>query len=182
MKDYLIAERYANALAAALDKEADQDRIAQALAGFAGVLDAHRDLRAVLANPVLDIAQRARVLQAVIERLDLPAVVGRLAHLLLRRGRVALAPDVATVFADATDAALGRVKAEVLAAQPLNAAQRQRIEDALSSFTAKTVFARYKEAPELLGGVLARLDGFMIDGSLRAQLARMKEALLAEET
>ena len=182
MMNHLIAERYAKGLMAAIADVTQLDEASAALADLATLLEAEHDLRSVLANPVLDVRARANVLDEVLTRGGVPEAVGRLGHVLLRRGRIALLPDVAKVFADLTDDALGRATASVVTAKPLDAAQRARIEESLATFSGKTVRMACEESPGLIGGAVARIEGFVIDGSLRTQLEQMKEALLAEET
>ncbi|HIJ74130.1 MAG TPA: ATP synthase F1 subunit delta [Candidatus Hydrogenedentes bacterium] len=177
-----IAERYAKGLLAAIGEVARLDEAAAALSSLAALFDAEHDLRSILANPVLDIRAQARVLDEVLAQGGLPEAVGRLAHVLLRRGRITLLPEVARVFADLTDDALGRARASVVTAKPLDEAQRAQIEESLATFSGKTVRMTCEEDADLIGGAVARIDGFVIDGSVRAQLERMKKALLAEET
>jgi F-type H+-transporting ATPase subunit delta len=49
---------------------------------------------------------------------------------------------------------------------------------ALQRRTGKTVVLSEREDPELLGGVVANVGGFMYDGSLRASLGQLKESML----
>jgi len=65
---------------------------------------------------------------------------------------------------------------------PLTDSQQARLRGALDTFSGKTVTMECAVDREILGGVVARIGGTVIDGSLRTRLERIKKALLAEET
>jgi len=182
MKNYLIAERYAKALSNSIPDAAQLDAAMTALQRVRDLYVAEHDLRITLANPAIDVKKRAAVLADVLRAEAIAPVVARLAEVLLRRGRIAILPDVATVFATQVDKRLNRVTAAVRTAVPLTDDQRARLQAALARFSGKTVHLACDVDRTILGGVVARMGGQVLDGSLRTRLERMKTALLAKET
>ena len=182
MKNYLIAERYAMGLNAAITEDASLEAVLKAMQRLSAIYVTEHDFRSALANPAIDVERRAGVLSEVLQREGMPAPVVRLAEVLLRRGRVALVPDVAAVFAMIVDRRLGRVATQVTTAVPLADDQRRRLTDTLEAFSGKTVRVEWDVDEAIVGGVVARIGGALIDGSLQTRLERMKQALLAEET
>ena len=181
MKEYLIAQRYASGLNAAIADESKLEMVLASLREFAELYEAHHDMRTVLANPTISIDIRRRTLDEVLAKLASPPELARFARVLLNRGRVALLPTVADVFASLTDERLNRVEAHVTSSMPLDATQQQKITDSLTTFSGKKVRTTSEVDPDILGGVIARIGSTVIDGSLRARLEQLENALLSEE-
>src|SRR5205085_472068 len=57
--------------------------------------------------------------------------------------------------------------------------QKKQIESKVAAVTGKTVRATYREDRELLGGVIVKVGSTIYDGSVRGQLERLKEQLIA---
>ncbi|MFP4500573.1 MAG: ATP synthase F1 subunit delta [Candidatus Hydrogenedentota bacterium] len=181
MKNYLLAYRYANALAQSIEDDADLEPADAALTAAAAVYRDNPELNSALTTPSIDVEERVRVLLDVLTE-EHPYLVRRLAEVLLRRGRISLLGDVAAVFSSLVDRRLERLTADVRAAHDLSEEQCARLEQALSKFIGKTVRLELATDSELLGGVVARLEGILVDGSLRNRLERLRAALLAEES
>ena len=181
MKDYVAAQRYARGFSAAVP---DTDRLAQAVDQLTDLADVFREsteFRQCLLNDAIDEDVRANVLSGVLDRLGAGDEVRRLVRLLLERDREPLMPDIADELRKVLDARLNRAPAQVRSAQPLGPDEQARVTQALSTYTGKMVHAEFGVDPELIGGVVAELEGTVVDGSLRAQLERLKRELIAEE-
>lgn len=181
MKNYLIANRYARGLDRALPEEANRDEAAASLRELGKLYAAQHDLRSVLSNPAIPADQRAAVLESVLEREGAPRHVRELLHTMLRRGRISILPDVAELYSALADAHLGRAGAAITTASELSPDQAEQLRLALERFTGKSVRADFSVNPRLLGGVVTRIEGKIIDGSLRARIRRLKQSLLPEE-
>ena len=72
------------------------------------------------------------------------------------------------------------VPVEVISADPLSEVDVERLEGMLSSFLDKEVRLDSRLDPSLIGGVVVRFGDHLIDGSLRGQLARLRERFVAE--
>ncbi len=75
------------------------------------------------------------------------------------------------------DERLGIVRAQVETAFELSAAQKEKIEAVLSEFSGKHAQADFKVNPQLLGGLRARLEDTLIDGSLQGKFKKLEEEL-----
>jgi F-type H+-transporting ATPase subunit delta len=181
MKNYRIAERYARGLSRVIEDDATLESALQALEDFSEVLRQSHDLRSVLLNPAFDTGQRSAVLADVLARLEVGPPVANLLAVLLRRGRMAMLEDVATVFGTLADERLNRVLARVTTPQPLDDAERARTRAALERWSGKTVRLRCRVDQEVLGGMVARIGSTVIDGTLRSRLTQLRTALLADE-
>jgi F-type H+-transporting ATPase subunit delta len=181
MSERLIAERYANALDRSIDTNADAEQAVQALHDFADMYESHDELRNMLLSPSIPKSRRLDLLKAVLWECKFDPRVERLIEVAFDRGRISVTPLIAEAFAGHTDARLGRARAHITSAAPLSAEQHARIEQTLRNFSGKEIISTTNTDASLLGGVVARVNGTVIDGSLRARLEHLKQALLAEE-
>ena len=181
MKDYLIAERYARGLASTVQEDAKMTHITQSLAELTELYLHNREFHSILSNPSIRTQTRIEVLDAIIEAGNLELAVGQLAKVLLRRGRIAVLPDIYEVFVTLTDERLNQIQATVTTATTMQPPQEDAIASALNRHSGKDVRMKCNVDPEILGGVVARIGSTIIDGSVRTQLDQLKNALLAEE-
>ena len=69
------------------------------------------------------------------------------------------------------------MKARVIAAAPLDDAQRARLERAHAARTGRNVELEISVDPALIGGAVATIGNVVFDGSLRTQLSQLRETL-----
>ncbi len=181
MKHYLIAERYARGLDRALEQGADREAVLASLRTISDHYLSSLDLRNVLSNPAISADERAGLLREILRREDAPPFVVSLLESLLRRGRITVLPAVAELFAAMTDERMNRAGAVVTTATSLTEDQQNKLRAALEAYSGTKVRADFRVNPDLLGGVIARIKGKVIDGSLRARIERLKQSLLPEE-
>jgi hypothetical protein len=79
--------------------------------------------------------------------------------LLLERGRIAMLPAVARAYEEMCDDKLGRVRARVSSAKPLDLASETEIRKALERRTGKKVLMTTVVDPTLIGGVVTHVAG-----------------------
>lgn len=181
MKNYLLADRYARSLSSAIENDADLDSIAATLHDIVTLFTDNRELHSVLANPAVAVDKRVAILNAILEREGTLPLLGKLLEALVRRGRVALLPDVAELFAQKSDLRHGRTGAHVISAVALSEAQSKNITASLEKYSGMHVRIEHTVDPEILGGIVAHIGGKVIDGSVRTRIERIKQSLLPEE-
>ena len=70
------------------------------------------------------------------------------------------------------------VRAEVTTIVALAPERTQAIQQALARVTGRTVRLTTRVDPAILGGMIARIDSTVYDGSVTRQLAKMRERLV----
>jgi F-type H+-transporting ATPase subunit delta len=93
------------------------------------------------------------------------------------RNRLASLGDVVGAFGELADQELGRLRAKVTSAVPLDDASVAAIAERLSTTTKKQVIVERAVDPAILGGVVAQVGSLVYDGSLRTQLEDLRTAL-----
>lgn len=181
MKNYLVAERYARGLDRALEQGGGHEAALASLRILAGHYESSHDLRNVLSNPAISADQRVGLLAEILRREEAQPLIASLLEAMLRRGRITVLPAVAELFATMTDERMNRAGATVTTAIDLSEEQQEKLRAALEAYSGTKVRADFRVNPEVLGGVIARIQGKVIDGSLRARIQRLKQSLLPEE-
>lgn len=173
-----VARRYAKAIFAIGVEKGIFELIGRQLSELAELWNGSEELRQTLENPVFKLSQKRDVLQGLMPRVAPARQVQSLALLLLERGRIASLPVIARAYEEMCDEKLGRVRARVVSAKPLDIASEAEIRKALEKRTGKKVLMTTAVDPSLIGGVVAHVAGLVIDGSVVARLATLKNHLL----
>ena len=173
-----VARRYAKAIFAIGVDKGLFELVGRQLGELAGLWTESPELRQTLENPVFKLAQKREVLQALLPRIAPARPVQSLALLLLERGRIALLPAIARAYQEMSDEKLGRVRAEVRSAHPLDIASETAIRKAIERRTGKKVVMTTRLDPSLIGGVVAEVAGTVFDGSVIARFDTLRNRLL----
>ena len=173
-----LSKRYARALVEAVAEPRDLEAAGQDLLAFLQLLRDHRDLRALFANPGVQRRDKEALLNRLTAALGIGSVVVAFLALLLGKGRLGHLEIIARIYQDLVDERLGRVKAVVTAAVPLEADAEERLRQRLEQVVGKRVYLEVQQDPGILGGLIAQIGSLVYDGSLRTQLARLREQLV----
>jgi F-type H+-transporting ATPase subunit delta len=174
-----VARRYAKALLLIGIDDGNFDRIGREVRALAGAIKRSAELAQTLANPIFARSDREKVLRALLDRIGATQSVVNFTRLLLDRERVAAIPDISRELDALIDARAKRVAAKVRSATPLDEQQKKRLVKTLESLSGKTVDMVVEHDPSLLGGVVAQVGDLVYDGSLRTQLERIRQDLIA---
>jgi len=173
-----IARRYAKAIFAIGVEKGNFELLGRQISDLAELWRDSPELRQTLENPVFKLSQKRAVLQGLMPRVAPARQVQSLALLLLERGRIATLPALARAYEEMCDERLGRVRAVVKSAMPLDIASETEIRKALERRTGKKVLMTTAVDPGLIGGVVAQVAGVVLDGSVASRLTTLKNRLL----
>ena len=129
----------------------------------------------VMASPKVGEADKLALITAQLTGAQPEAL--NLARLLLERGRLSIATEMADVFRELALAELGIVIAEVTTATPIDKATETGIKQQLSKLVGKQVEIRTHVDESIIGGIIARIGDQLIDGSVSSQLRRLRTRL-----
>ncbi|MCK9507459.1 MAG: F0F1 ATP synthase subunit delta [Pigmentiphaga sp.] len=139
---------------------------------------AHPDVRRVIAEPKFDNAQRVELFTATLKS-TLPPAGRNFIELLVDNGRLLLLPDIALQFDDLKNKLEGSSDAEIVSAFPLNDSQLAELVAVLEKKFDVTIKPTVRVDAALIGGVRVTVGDQVLDTSVRAQLDRMRDALVA---
>jgi F-type H+-transporting ATPase subunit delta len=124
------------------------------------------------------VERRKALVKEVADALGCIPEVRNFIDILIDRNRLELLDEIIDTYQRYLDQKLGIVRATVTAAAPLDDAQRSTLVAKLQKATGKQVRISVSIDPLLLGGVVARVDSTIYDGSLRQQLHSFREKLV----
>jgi F-type H+-transporting ATPase subunit delta len=172
-----VARRYAKALFSLAVESERVEAWSEALGSLARILSDAPDVAEVLANRVHTREERRAIAQKLVEALKLDREPANMLYLLADRNRLDRTTDVLQAFGDLADAHLGRLRARLSSAVPIDPDALDAMAGKLSDITRATVLLERSIEPELLGGVVAQVGSLVYDGSVRTQLENLKKSL-----
>jgi F-type H+-transporting ATPase subunit delta len=175
-----VAQRYAAALADVAVEHKITDKAKDDLAAFESAFFSSADLRNFVESPAIGENAKQNAIGQICTTMGLSAEVGNFIRLIVRHRRTEMLAEIQVAFRQELNARLGIAEAEVTSAQTLNDQQKNELTRALEKRTGKKIEARFHEDKNLLGGAVVRVGSTVYDGSVREQLARLREQLEAE--
>ena len=129
----------------------------------------------LIESPKLRFNDKARLLS---ERLgDINPLALNLAYLLVARGSFSMVGEIADGYQRLLDNYRGIEQSEVVTAIPLDDEDEKRLEERLGAIVEKKVVIKPEVDSNLIGGVVARIGGKLLDGSTRSQLEALKREM-----
>jgi F-type H+-transporting ATPase subunit delta len=172
-----ISDRYAKAAySCAQEKNAGENVLADLQALVAAMKESEELTRLMKSQTVAE-AQKLAFFDALLAKAD--ASTKDIVAMLVRQKRIGLLPMITESYQQQLDAAQGVTSAEIVTAKPLDAKALKAVEKVLKDETKQAVRLTAKVNPELIGGMVIRMAGRQIDGSVAGQLKRLHQRLSA---
>jgi F-type H+-transporting ATPase subunit delta len=178
----IITNRYARAFAdVVFDQKIDANQVFQQLKIFVGLINDNDALGKVWENPAISAEQKRGLLDALAARVDVFRPVRNFLAVLIDHHRIHQLEEISRAFERELHERLGLTEAEVFSARSLSDQERQALEQQISRLTGRRVIAKYATDSKLLGGAMVKIGSTIYDGSVRGQLHKIKEQLVASE-
>jgi len=174
-----IASRYARALADVVGRTGKYRETREELRAFAAVYRDSGELREVLRTPAVSVADKTRVLEAILARLGTSRTGSNFFRVLLANYRLGLLDDITEAFEKIAIERMGIARVRIASAAPLSPEEQRTLMARFEAVTARRVEAIFEVEPGLLGGVTGRIGSTVFDGSLRGHLDRLREKLIS---
>jgi len=177
-----IARPYANAIFELANAAGELMRWSASL-NIAGQLLADKGLVEYLGRPALGSRKRLEFLTGLFAKAGATVLDGsdregsNFLKLLLENKRIAVLPEIAAHFAVLKAKGENTVDATVTSAAPLGQTQMDKIAGALKKRLGRDVKVTTNVDANLIGGAVIRAGDVVIDGSLRARLEGLANAL-----
>jgi F-type H+-transporting ATPase subunit delta len=170
------ARVYAEALRQAAVEAGRLEQVNADLAGFTESLAENRRVASALFNPQLPREAKERI---VVQMLDEADQLTRNAVLvLIRNGRLPMLLDLQAVFAEMAAEAEQILDVELTTAVALDDEQVSEIERRISSATGVNARLTARVDPQIIGGLVLKARGVLLDASVKRELDNLRRALV----
>ena len=174
MKNPRVARRYAKALMSVAEEQQSVDPVANDLAMMGETLAGSRELRSLLASPVIAESKKATVLKAIFGA-RVHAVTSGFVDLLVRKHREDVLQEMIEQYMALRDDLRGIMNVDVTSVHALEGNQEKLLAGDLAKRTGKSVRLHLKLDPAIKGGLVVRIGDTVLDASVRRQLERLRE-------
>lgn len=181
MKQTILARRYAKALFALGVENGTYETYNETLQGIAGLCSSMPELVDALTNPLYPLDARMQVMTGLIAAQKTDRIMANFLKLLVEKKRAEILPEIAEEFQAMVDEARNVCHGSVLSAVALSDALQGKIQNTLEKLTGKKVELSTSVDPSLIGGIVAKVGDLVLDGSIRTQLAGLKDSIKGRE-
>ena len=175
-----VVNIYARAFAdVVIDKRLDPTKTLDEVEQIAVLFRESKALREVWEAPSIPAEQKRAVLDAIVKRAGISKMVRNFIAVVIDKRRTKFLDEIVAQFAQELNQRLGFAEAEITTIRELKADERKELERDLERVTGKKIKARYDQDETILGGAVARVGSTVFDGSVRGQLERIRQQLVA---
>ena len=171
-----LSREYAEALFALAAETQQEKAYLEALDTAAALLADNPDYVELLSCPAISRDERDGLLTQTFGQI-FPEQVLAFIQLLCAHGRIRSLTDCIEEYRLLYQTAVAMSTAQVTSAVPLTEDERAKLSEALAARFGRAVTLTCTVDESLLGGVVVRVDGKVLDGSLRSRLHAVKEVM-----
>ncbi|MCF8055690.1 MAG: F0F1 ATP synthase subunit delta [Desulfocapsa sp.] len=181
MKQTILARRYAKALFAVCKENGKFDEYNDALQGLNEIFASDSGLADSLTNPLYPMDVREKVMEGVVASMGVDKVMGNFLNLLVEKKRAGVLPEIAEEFQIMVDEEKNVSHGSVVSAIELSDELQANVQATLEKLTGKKVKLTTSVDPSIIGGIIAKVGDLELDGSIKTQLASLKDSIKGRE-
>ncbi|MEI8345091.1 MAG: ATP synthase F1 subunit delta [Candidatus Omnitrophota bacterium] len=184
MKDLVAAERYARALFELAAGQHQDHEFEAALVSLSAALDGAPEAQKRLLNPSVLPSQKREMLERIFHRREdiVEQVLLKFFCILLEKNRFDLVHEIARIFKKIADAAQKEGVLEIRSACELDPKAEQAILRRAEGLAGYTLRVEKQIDPEIVGGVILKIDHKIYDGSVLGKIRDLARQLTAVRT
>lgn len=176
--DPAVAHIYAEALLEAARQAGTTDQVFDQADAIYRCFRKDSRMRVFLENPRIPKEDKHKLIDSVF-RDRVEPLLANLIHVMLRNNRISNLDETLRLVYELVEERRGIIPASVTTVVALTDEQRGRLQQALSSQLGLRFDVKYRVDPDVLGGVVFKYRDRLIDGSLRFDLQKLRERLMA---
>jgi F-type H+-transporting ATPase subunit delta len=137
------------------------------------------DLLAALESPKIKFEDKSKLLKKRLKKIT--PLTMNLLLLLITKSDIGIVADIVREYQLLLNGYRGVKSADVLTALPLDKKDEKELAEKLGKMVDAKVEIKSRVEPEILGGIVARVGGKLLDGSTRSKLVALKKELATGE-
>jgi len=168
-----VDKRYAKSLLDFAEEVNRVDEVKADVESILAVMEDSREFRIMLQSPVISTDKKEAVMDAIFES-KLSDILSNYFKIIARRGREGTLEGILRGFIELYRSKNNIESAVITVAKPLTDKQRAEIKAKLAAASGKDIVITEKVDPAMIGGVKIRLGDKEFNGSIAAQLNKLK--------
>jgi F-type H+-transporting ATPase subunit delta len=181
VKQTILARRYAKAIFSIGQEQATYDQYNEVFQGLAALYASHPEVVDAVTNPLYPMDVKEKVMKGIVASMGVDTIVGNFLNLLVQKKRAELLPEIAEAFQSMVDGAKNISHGNVISAVELDDSLKANVQKVLEKLTGKKVKLTTSVDPAIIGGIIAKVGDLVFDGSIRTQLAGLKDSIKGRE-
>ncbi len=173
MSNLRVATRYASALMELTNEQKKSDAIAEDLLIVKNAIDSSRELRNVLASPIVAKDKKQAIIRDIFKKKIGEVVLGYIQEIVIK-GRENVLSEILAQYFVLRDEQMGIVRVSVKTSVEFSAKQENDLVKQLEAMTKKKVEIAFSLDKTIKGGFVARVGDTVLDGSIKRQLEILK--------
>ena len=178
MGSSVVSKRYAKALIDLATQEGIVDQIERNFGKTVQTIVQTRNLRNFFFNPVYKSDEKMKLLDMVVKEMAISGLLKKFLEMLIEKDRFPEIQEIYKEYVRLSDQLNNRAEAEITSAAALNDEDKKKLQTRLETLTGKNIYLNIKQDPTLIGGVITRIGSIVYDGSIKSQLAKLKEQIM----
>jgi len=174
--DARIGKRYALALFGAAQRYDVVPAVEDDLDAIVGLLHRDKAFRHFLLAPYTSREEKVKIIERIFSD-RITALTMQVLRVMLEKRRETEIEAVRAEFINLRREATSTIHVSVSSAEPLDTRQQRAIVAKIEKSTGKFVEADFSIDPGLIGGVKVAYENYVLDGTLKGGLARLRDAL-----
>ena len=181
MKQTILAKRYAKAIFTIGQEQENYEEYNEVLQGVATLFTETPEVADALTNPMYPMDVKEKVMTDLVASIGVDAVMGNFLNLLVQKKRAEILPEIANAYKTMVDEAKNISHGNVISAVELSDELKNNIQSVLEKLTGKKVELTTSVDPSIIGGMVAKVGDLVLDGSIKTQLAGLKDSIKGRE-
>lgn len=177
MKQIILAKRYAKAMFSIGKEQKQFEEYGKNLNALAQLYKDQPEVRDALVNPLYPLAVRQSVIEKIVVSLTVDKFMGNFLKLLVDKNRAVILPEIAESYQTMVDNEQNISHGSIVTASKLTKALTNKIQNTLEKLTGRKIVLKTSVDPSIIGGMIATVGDLELDGSIRTQLAGLKDSI-----
>ncbi len=173
-----LADAYAQSLLELARERQVAEPVGQELDKLRQIIESDPAFQLYLEDPTIGSEDRRAVLDKALSG-EVSTLVLNFLHVANEHGRLGLLTQIAGGYDVLLDEWLGKIEVDVTVAQRLDAEKLETVRQRISKALGKDAVVHQYVDPDIIGGLVLRVQDRVIDASVKHQLAEIQRRLLA---
>lgn len=171
-----LAKRYSDALIDVAQSKNELDDVYSDLQTVSEALNSVDELSSFLSHPVIPLYEKKDMVKSVFEG-KIKEDTLNLLFILLEKNKINLINTILYCFEESMDEAKNILKVNVISAVEVDEDLKQKLKEKLENKLNKAVKFEFELNPEIIAGLVLKIQDKVIDGSMAAKLEGFKKIL-----